>query len=414
MTPSDKEKELRLLFSQWLSGEIDQQLLRQLVDYAEDQDLEGAWHSMLSDIPEQMLPETISAGHAEVLDKVYANLVAAQPDLQLPAPVRRIRRMAGWMKYAAALILLLAGWLFYYFLSDSQNEPGPALVKTQNGDSLLRGNSNKAVLTLGNGQQILLDSSGNGQLAQQNGALIFKPEEGQITYLKEDSLLASAQHTEYNSVSTPRGAEYKIVLPDGTEVWLNAASSITFPTAFTGQERNVSIQGEAYFEVTKNLSMPFKVNFNGATVEVLGTHFNINTYKDEPVARTTLLEGSIRFTKGNESHILKPGQQIVLDKNLHTISITENVDEEQVIAWKNGTFDFRNQDIETVMNQVSRWYNMDIIYNGKKPSAKILGMMSRDTDLNTLLKSLALTSGIQFKIENATGKEQPGKIIVQP
>lgn len=413
MVPPDKAKELRLLFSQWLNGEADEKIIRQLVDHAEDKDMEAIWHSLLAGIPFQELSATSVSEHKPVLDQVYLNLVTAQPELQLPTPVSRIRRITGWMKYAAALILVLAVWLFYFFLKEYKRPAGTETVTTLAADSLIRGNSNKAVLTLGNGQQILLDSSGKGQLAQQNGALIFKSEEGKIVYRKEDSLLASAHHTEYNSVSTPRGAEYKIVLPDGTAVWLNAASSITFPTAFTGAGRSVSIQGEAYFEVAKNRSMPFKVNFNGATVEVLGTNFNINTYKDEPLVSTTLLEGSIRFVTAKESRILKPGQQIVFNKIRNTVSMSEDIDEEQVIAWKNGTFDFRDQDIETVMNQVGRWYNMDIFYNGPKPEAKILGMMSRDTDLNTLLKSLALTSGIRFKIERPSGKD-PGKIIVQP
>lgn len=405
MAPYQNEQELRSLFSQWLEGNGDAGTVKRLSELAENPELASVWKSLLAAVPEEAQP-----GHDAILEQVYQNLLAELPELQVTAPVRR---MKPWMKYAAAAALLLVAGGGYYFYSSTKEEAGreqlsnitPAERPTSNN------NKNKAILTLGNGKQIVLDASGNGQLAQQTGSLVIKPADGQIVYNSNDSI-PSQRAVEFNTVTTPRGGEYKVKLPDGTDVWLNAASSITFPTNFNDADRTVSVQGEVYLEVKKNTAKPFRVKVKDATIEVLGTSFNVNAYNDEPVTRITLLEGSIHVTKGNEQKMLKPGQQLWFRATGNVLTLADDVDTEQVMAWKNGVFDFRNQDIGLVMNQLGRWYNMDIMYEGKRPDVKILGMMGRNTDLKTLLNSLELTSGIRFSLEYSPAKNEAGKIIV--
>ena len=411
MMPADKEKELRLLFSQWLEGNANESDIRRLADFAEDQHLHPVWQVLLQDLPEQAITEVSDSEQTAILQKVYDNLIADQPELRLKAPLRRI---TPWMKYAAAALLLAAGGLSYLYLSNRTDRTGSAIVQSVPDETPANSHSASAVLTLGDGRQIILDSSGDGQLAQQNGALIFRQHDGKITYQKKEPPAGTAVQSEFNTVSTPRGIDCKIVLPDGTAVWLNAASSITFPTAFTGNSRTVAVKGEVYLDVAKDQLRPFKVTIDNGEIDVLGTHFNINDYKEETVTRISLLEGSIRYSNARESRLLKPGEQLSYDKGSQTVSLIKEIDPGQITAWMNGTFDFGNQTIETVMNQIGRWYNMEIVYNGRKPQGKFLGMMSRSTDLATLLKSLELTSGAKFSIETTSRNGHPGKIIVQP
>jgi hypothetical protein len=404
MLPHPKEEELRVLFSQWLEGKCDEQAIRRLTSYADDPDLADTWRVMLAAIPEES-SGTAGRYHQEI-DEVYQRLIATQPELQ---PQHRVFPLTRLIKYAAAvLIILVAGGLGYFlFTNHHHTKESTAIVY-----NIVPVNTRKAILTLGNGTKIPLDQSGKEQLAKQKGPAVFlQSDSGYITYRNKDQAIA-AQLPEYNTVSTPKGGEYKIVLPDGTRVWLNAASSLTFPTAFTGSLREVAVTGEAYFEVARNAAMPFRVKIdNNAAVEVLGTSFNISAYPEEQMVKTTLLEGAVKLVNGKESRLLKPGQEGRFDNN-GGISIT-TVDVTAAIAWKNGTFDFRNQDITEVMNQISRWYNVEIVYENGKPEGTILGMISRSTDLITVLKSLELTSGIHLSTEGGNAPGQRGKIIVR-
>lgn len=411
MMPNPNEQELRSLFSLWLNGDGDAHTIRRLSELAEVEELKGIWQNLLSSIPEDQHTTTSGMQHAAILDKVYQNLVELQPELAVtPAPIRRINTFIRYV--AAAVLLLLAAGAWFFFNNTAKQQQKDQLVHTNPPASTSTLNTNKAILTLGSGKQLLLDSSGNGKLAQEAGSVVIKSAAGQLLYQPTDSLTKTNQATEFNTVATPRGGEYKITLPDGTMVWLNAASSITFPTAFRGTDRTVSVQGEAYLQVAKNAAQPFKVKVGDAVIDVLGTEFNLSAYNDEPVTKATLLEGSISVTKGNERRILKPGQQCWFRDKSNVLNVAANIDTDQVIAWKNGSFDFRNQELESVMKQIGRWYNMDIKYEGKKPEVRILGMMGRNTELSTLLKSMELTSGIKFTVEAGTAS-QPGKIIVQ-
>ncbi|HEX6431930.1 MAG TPA: FecR domain-containing protein, partial [Niastella sp.] len=266
---------------------------------------------------------------------------------------------------------------------------------------------NKAILTLGDNSTIVLDSAGNGQLAQQGSSVVSKTKEGELKY--ESGIPAGREQSAitYNTLSTPRGGQYQLVLPDGSKVWLNAASSVRFPTAFVGNERRVEIKGEAYFEVAtirlhSGQKMPFKVHFSSAdkqgTVEVLGTHFNINAYDDEDEMRTTLLEGKVRTSMVNgQWSILEPGQQAVIHHS--QLTIHDNVDIESIMAWKNGLFHFENADIKAVMRQLSRWYDIEVEYKGALKNEPLFIEIPRNTNLSDVLKVIGSTAGVRLKFE---------------
>jgi ferric-dicitrate binding protein FerR (iron transport regulator) len=238
---------------------------------------------------------------------------------------------------------------------------------------------------------------------QQGNTKIIKSANGHIAYNKT---LTSTSTPIYNTMTTPRGGKYDLELSDGTRVWLNASSSITYPIAFSGTERRVTVTGEAYFEVAKNKDMPFKINVDGQEeVQVLGTHFNIMAYSDEPLIKTTLLEGSVKIVKNKTTGMLKPGQQAQMTTD-GKLSVTDDADINAVMAWKNGQTLFVNEDIKTIMRRASRWYDVDIEYQGGVPARLFTGGISRESNLSVLLKVLELNK-IHFK---AAGK----KLIVTP
>ncbi len=309
-----------------------------------------------------------------------------QAPAKTPARIRFIFPRAA----AAAILLLAAGLALFNWL-------GPRPTKTNSNTPTmadLAPGGNKAILTLANGQKINLDSATNGTLAEQGNTKISKLDNGKLSY---NAVASRTGKIVYNTLTTPRGGQYQLILPDGTKVWLNAASSITYPTAFTGPERSVNITGEAYFEVIHKAKQPFRVHAADALIQDLGTHFNINAYSEEAVIQTTLLEGSISITDKNSSLILKPGQQATADAP-GTIRLNANPDLDETMAWKNGLFQFNHADIETVMRQVSRWYDVDVIFEGPKPAGHFGGKISRNVNASQMLKVLA-TSGLHFRIE---------------
>jgi ferric-dicitrate binding protein FerR (iron transport regulator) len=253
-----------------------------------------------------------------------------------------------------------------------------------------------AILTLADGKQLNLDSLSNGVVVNQNGAQASVTD-SQLAY---HPMVPATTATTYNTITTPRGRQYRLELPDGTKVWLNAASRITFPTAFTGSERKVTISGEVYFEVARNAEKPFKVSAASANIEVLGTSFNISAYSDEGYVKATLLEGGVRVSgegsrdnRLREGVVLKPGDQAVVNENVNDqvndqLRVYSKVDIEQVIAWKNGLFYFNSTDIATVMQQLSRWYDIDVRYEGKVPDIRVTGKMDKGLNLNDILDFL--------------------------
>ncbi|SHM58710.1 FecR family protein [Mucilaginibacter sp. OK098] len=299
-----------------------------------------------------------------------------------------------WPRFlAAASILLFVAIGGYYILHKSQVK----LQMAANNIHDIAPGGNKAILTLANGKQIVLTGAKNGRLAMQGNIAVTKSADGELVYDSQPANVTG--EITYNTMATPRGGQYHLKLADGTNVWLNAASSIKYPTTFAGKSREVEITGEAYFEVVHNAAMPFRVISNGQKVEVLGTHFNVNTYIDEPAIKTTLIEGSVKVTTAKHITMLKPGQQAVINSEDNTpIKIIDNADAEQVLAWKNEEFNFSDTDIQTVMRQIGRWYDVDIEYAGKIPGDRLSGTFSRNLTASKALKLLKF-SGINFKIE---------------
>ncbi|HEY4287012.1 MAG TPA: FecR domain-containing protein [Puia sp.] len=314
----------------------------------------------------------------------------------------RVVRMRRIGLAAASLTgLLIIGALFW---NNRKADSAPAVTFSKNegtpGREIPPG-GNKAILTLANGSNIVLGDVKNGALARQGNTTIVKAD-GKLSY--ETAQKASGAML-FNTIVTPRGGQYQVVLPDGSEVWLNAASSLRFPTAFTGKDRRVEITGEAYFEIAKDATRPFFVKIGSSEVQVLGTHFDIMAYTEESTLKTTLIEGSVRFVNGGNASILAPGQQSRLNKD-GGISIAGNVDATEVLAWKNGLFHFENAGIEDVMRQMSRWYDVDIVYGNKKDINRFYADIPRTTNLSDALKALSLTGKVHFEI-------QEKKIIVK-
>ena len=305
--------------------------------------------------------------------------------------VRRFKFPVWWA--AAVLALIATVGLYYEFKSADQKIVVNHTRKTLNGDVLPGGN--RAILKLADGTEIILDSANTGMLAERGFSSVRKSKDGQVVFeTNQQTQVASQTKPLINTLSTPRGGQYQIILPDGTKVWLNAASVLRFPNVFTGKQRVVELEGEAYFEVAKNTKMPFNVLVNNMKVEVLGTHFNIMAYADESSTNTTLLEGLVRIVKGNESKMIVPGEQALVNGSI----LVAKVNVQDAIAWKNGLTSFNNADIKSIMRQVERWYNVDVTFKGTFPPRTFTGEISRDANLSELFKILQL-SNINFKIE---------------
>lgn len=261
---------------------------------------------------------------------------------------------------------------------------------------------NKAILTLMDGSSLVLDTTANGTISQQGNVSIQKLDNGQLAYSVNGKEIKENEDAFYNTISTPRGGQYHITLSDGSKIWLNAASSIRFPVLFIGKTRKVEITGEAYFEVAKNKEMPFLVKVGPSEIEVLGTHFNVNAYNDESSIKTTLLEGSVKVTNNmvgikSTSVYLVPGQQAGINKD-GKINVLNNADFEETLAWKNGRFHFKSADLSSILRQISRWYNVDIEYNGKV-DLHFSGQLTRNENVSKVLEKLELTGEVNFKID---------------
>jgi transmembrane sensor len=325
-------------------------------------------------------------------------------------PITRRSNRSLWYAAAASVLLFLTVGT-YFFLHKK-----PVQQTAQNKIHDIAPGGNKAILTLADGKKIILSDAQNGIIAQQGASTIKKNSAGEILYtVNKPGAENSQSPIQYNTITTPRGGEYRIKLPDGSEVWLNAGSSLKYPSNFTGKERKVELTGEGYFEVVHNAKMPFTVASNGQTVQVLGTHFNINAYKDEPAIRTTLLEGSVKVNYRPSSSLdktvgvarLKPGQQASVIPGDHKISVMNNANTDEAIAWHNGLFIFNDESLESIMRKVSRWYNIDVQYRGKITDISLLGVVSRTKNISAVLHALEATGGVHFKIE-------PGRVIVMP
>lgn len=331
----------------------------------------------------------IPTPHTEAVWQQIQQKIKTQAATQNPKQPLFSLYIKKWMAAAAVLLVVVTVW--YYFSNPFGQMPKPIEVVQQLTDVPPPSN-NLAVLTLADGSKISLDSLPNGQLAQQGGIAINKLENGQVSYNGN----ASGEEM-FNTLSLPKGSKpYRLFLSDGTTVWLNAASSITFPIAFKAKERKVVMEGEAYFEVAKIKSAPFIVKHNSLIVNVLGTHFNVNTYADEDATKITLLEGAVMVVDGISKSSLKPGQQAVLTNE--TIKVATGVDTDEVMAWQKELFYFNGASIQTIMRQVEKYYDVEVAY---KDDVKYLfvAKISRQVNVSEFLKILELTNLIHFKIE---------------
>lgn len=310
----------------------------------------------------------------------------------------KVKRLIAWLSAAAALLLITGTSV--YFLT----KPTPVVQQVAQLPHDALPGSNKAVLTLANGRKIILNSLQKGTVAQQGNVVVEKKADGELTYEaagKQETTTDQPAAPMFNTVSTPRGGQHHLILADGTGVWLNAASSVRYPTVFSGNERRVEITGEAYFEVAHNADKPFRVVCSTQTVEVLGTHFNINAYADEPVVTTTLLQGSVRITTTDAGTFatLKPGQQSLLAAG-NQLKVAA-ADTETAIDWKEGDFVFKSQTLPAIMRKVSRWYNVDVNYGGYHNSKLTFsGVVSRSRNLSAVLAMLQSTGAVKFAVHD--------------
>ena len=356
-------------------------------------------------------PATVSEMFRLALQKAAEAEPSAPPasiiDMDVPSHRLLFRRLA-----VAALILLsisAGGYLFWRSRthSDLVNSKQPIPVLAHDATP----GNNKAQLTLGDGRTITLDSAQNGVLASQTHTTIIKLDKGRIGYRADQA--ESPATVAFNTLTTPRGGQYQLSLPDGSQVWLNAASSIRYPTAFIGKERRVTITGEAYFEITPDRAMPFIVDIRPSTtdpkndlqVQVLGTHFNIDAYTEDSSVNTTLLEGAVRVTRGASAQTLSPGQALLAHAQ-GRLQLVPDADVRKAIAWKNGRFFFQDDDITAITRQLSRWYDIDFQFEGAITD-HYTGQISRQVNMSRVLKMLEAAGGISFSVEGKVVRVSP-------
>ncbi len=353
----------------------------------EDRDKLDAWYLQKASNSKLQLNEY-------ELEDSYQYLKSTLPIQQEPKVVSLWPRIA----VAASIAVLLGTGIFYFTQSKEQ------VVQVAAKPQEIAPGGNRGVLTLSNGKQIVLsDISAKDTIAkegEENEVTIKMNAKGEITYVINPNAEGAKDDNSFNTLSTPTGGQYNIILADGTKVFLNAVSSIKYPTQFNGDKRIVELEGEAYFEVAKNKNKPFIVKSDNQSIEVLGTHFNVHSYNNESVVKTTLLEGSVAVSFKNQKTILKPGQQSDVSDNFSKIKVRE-VDTEEAVAWKNGRFKFDNADLKTVMKQLERWYGIKVEYRGDVSDVRFNGGTFRNKNLSEVLKVLEF-SNIKFKVEGKT------------
>jgi transmembrane sensor len=379
-------RRLDFLFQQFLRREVTAAEKKELMDLVADEDneqqvnalFEASWNR--HDFSGALLI-------AEESDQLLKDInITKQPSVRKPAII-------SWYRYAVAASLLFFLAIGGYFLihKDPGNQSRQLVTQVKKG-------FNKAILTLANGKKIDLSDAKSGELVKESGLKIYKDKQGRLTYVVQgDAGHDASQPISYNTTETPKGGQWHLILTDGTNVWLNAASSIRYPTRFTGGERDVELSGEAYFEVAKNKDMPFIVKTNNTAIKVLGTHFNVNAYESADT-KTTLLEGSVQASNHSSTILLKPGQQAITKSSTSTIQI-KDVNIYESVAWKNGYFVFHNDNIVNIMNQLTRWYDIDVRYQSDVAQKRFDGTYSNSKDLSELLNALEQTGIIHFKIE---------------
>ncbi|MBN8858528.1 MAG: FecR domain-containing protein [Sphingobacteriales bacterium] len=391
-----KEQRLEELFRKHLYEGLTDAEETELFQLWLDPLLESRKAQMLNDFYDE-LPGDKDMPESDA-DAIFQRIVQKQAaEHRLPAK----RGWTVWRRLAvAASVLLVIGLGGYFFLYNKGRQPREIVKSVLPADIGAPG-INRAMITLANGQKIYLDSAANGSLTIQGAVKLLKLEDGKIAYKATG---APQEAAGYNTLFNPRGSRViDMTLADGSHVWLNAGSSVTYPVAFTGNERRVSVEGEAYFEVAHDASKPFMVSKGKTTVRVLGTRFNVNAYDDEADIRITLLQGAVQVTNYQFTAAIKPGEQAIVKAG--NIDVKGSVDLEQVMSWKEGYFRMKGTDLASLMRQVARWYDVQVEYENGVPAASFGGLINRDVSLPDMLKALE-QYGIYSRIDN-------GKVIVQ-
>ncbi len=371
MIGSDTPDHIKLLARKWQEGTITEPEKKEFDD----------WYHSLENIFEMNLSET----EAEAERRIYQAILTR-------GNIAPQRRITLWPRIAAAAsIVLIAGTGLFVYLSSKPAKNTDQAVYTNDVSPGKLG----ATLTLANGRKIRLTDARNGELAKEAGVVISKSEDGQLSYEIKDN---SEEPNKTNTLSTANGETYRLRLPDGSFVWLNAASSLTYSANLINDgKRTVTLRGEGYFEITKDKAHPFVVQTTGQQVEVLGTHFNVNAYGDEPAVRTTLLEGSVKVSGNKAQKILKPGEQAANTGSAITVA---KADTETVTDWKDGDFIFKGEDFKTAMRRVARWYDVEIVYDpGVQTVVEPGGWISRKSNLSAVLELIEAAGNVHFKIE---------------
>ena len=362
---------------------------------------------LLNELADKWLKGTLTPQEKELLDKWY-DLDSQEPiqwtgkddseDILSERLLRNIqkRKQLGyllkrkWQMAAAAVLLITLSITTYIYFNRAGIAPRQKRVS-----AAIKPGGNKAFLIFANGKRISLTDALKGKVAKQAGVLVIKAADGQVVYhvTEADSSIIS-----YNTIETPKGGQYRVELADGTIVWLNAASSLTFPNHFTGANRMVKLTGEAYFEVAKDKAHPFLVKSRLQTIQVLGTHFNVNAYNDEAVVKSTLLEGSVKITAdvSGKTVFLKPGEQSRLSAAKLFVGEANTT---EAIAWKNGYFRFDDEKIESIMRKISRWYDVDVVYQGDVTQEGFVGAITSFSNINDVLDIMQRSKAVHFKIE---------------
>ena len=396
-------QEIRELAAKWMDGTIT----------PEEKARFETWYNGL-DFSKLELQDHWAAGpeeiEAHILQKLQTSLCETKE-----GPVRTISRnnefwrSRRWVAAAAVFLLVGAGSYFFHFRNKDSNTPGGAAAQNIVGD--VAPGHYGAVLTLANGSRVVLDSTGNKPIATQGSSQVLL-QNGAVVYQKDSAASATTAGAAsgaaidpapgaaavYNTMTTPRGRQFQLVLPDGSHVWLNAASSLRYPTVFTGGQRMVELSGEAYFEIAKDEAKPFVVSVKGMRVQVLGTAFDLMAYPDEAAVNTTLITGAVRVATPKTSLVLNPDQQASLQDSAGRFTVSKpNLKE--VLAWKNGRFRFDGAKITAIMRQIARWYDVDIEYSGEPPSNEFNGSISRAEYVQKLLDALERTGNVHFRLE---------------
>lgn len=386
----------RELFEKFRNGQLGQREHEEFMEYLKGLD-ENELNKALADYAERFLQQEAMEEGRKDFESIFEKIEKKIGDK--PATIRWIPRRTRIAAVAAVVILTIgAGMLFVH--KDRQEPVRSIQAMNILSKKDIRPGGNNAILTLSNGSSIVLDTAHNGLLAASSNSAIRKTNEGEIIVnASENGTLEDA----LSSITTPKGGQYQVTLADGTRVWLNAASSLKFPGAFNGPERNVDLTGEAYFEVARN-SKPFKVSVNKMQIIVLGTHFNVMAYADESTINTTLLEGAVKISMGKEARILAPGQQARTGEH---ISVAD-VNARESIEWKMGVFNFEHETIQGIMRKLARWYDVDVEYSSSDITKEyFIGSVKRSADINDVLNTLSLTGLAHFRIDGR-------RIIVSP